>query len=215
MNSFTSGSVVEDDSRDVCIANLDRALHVTEASDGFLAGLGRPTADVCGRHFGQFVHASVKPGILARLDHLVEGRLDRFRTGFRGSRATGGSFAGDLTGLAVRGAGRRISAITLLVDGVVEVPGEDASPVPSAAGGGDRPLSDTDARVLEGVAAGYSTTRLADRLFLSRQGVDYHVGTLLRRFRSPNRPALVAKAYVQGVLRPGSWPPRVAPEFVR
>jgi DNA-binding CsgD family transcriptional regulator len=76
-------------------------------------------------------------------------------------------------------------------------------------------LSETDARVLEGVATGYSTLSLADRLFLSRQGVDYHVGTLLRRFRCPNRPALVAKAYAQGVLRPGAWPPRVVTDFVR
>lgn len=76
-------------------------------------------------------------------------------------------------------------------------------------------LSKTDAKVLEGVAVGDSTVRLANRLFLSRQGVDYHVGTLLRRFRCPNRPALVARAYAQGVLLPGSWPPSVTADCVR
>lgn len=211
MVQVTSGSAVENGPGGLCIAHLDRALRVTEASDGFLAGLGRPSAAVCGRHFGQFVHATVKPTVLECLGRVAEGRVDRFSTRFRGPDDTGESFAGGMTGLAVRGTDRRISRIALLVEAAVGA----TRPALRAGAEARKLLSGTDAEVLEGVAAGYSTVRLADRLFLSPQGVDYHVGTLLRRFRCPNRPALVAKAYAQGVLHPGSWPPRVTSEFRR
>ncbi|HKS47162.1 MAG TPA: LuxR C-terminal-related transcriptional regulator [Amycolatopsis sp.] len=75
-------------------------------------------------------------------------------------------------------------------------------------------LSDLDARILEGLAAGDSTVRLAMRLFLSRQGVDYHVGSMLKKLAVPNRAALVSKAYAMGVLNRWNWPPRVSPEYV-
>lgn len=76
------------------------------------------------------------------------------------------------------------------------------------------PLNLQDARILEGVAAGASSVQLASRLFLSRQGVEYHIGRLLRRFRVPNRTALVGRAYSLGIFDSGSWPPRVLREFV-
>ncbi len=193
---------------DVHIANLDDRLRVTEASDGFLAGLGSSSAGVCGRHFGHFVHPSLKPAVLSHLSRVAEGRSERFSTHFRG---TGAAFSGGMAGLAVRGTDRNLSKIVLLLDTSLSEP----SRVPRPRTAGSALLSETDARVLEGVAAGCSTVQLADRLFLSRQGVDYHVGTLLRRFECPNRPALVAKAFAQGVLQPGTWPPRVTSDVVR
>jgi len=75
-------------------------------------------------------------------------------------------------------------------------------------------LSEMDARILEGVAAGVSTGQLAAQLYLSRQGVEYHISSMLRRFAVPNRTALACKAYATGVLAEGSWPPRVAPDRV-
>lgn len=76
-------------------------------------------------------------------------------------------------------------------------------------------LSEVAARVLEGIAAGDPTNRLAGRMHLSRQGVEYHVTALLRSMSALNRPSLISRAYSVGLLRPGEWPPRVPPEFVR
>ncbi|WP_386021527.1 LuxR C-terminal-related transcriptional regulator [Streptomyces sp. YIM B13518] len=76
-------------------------------------------------------------------------------------------------------------------------------------------LSALDAQVLEGVASGASTVQLASRLYLSRQGIEYRVGQMLRRFEAPNRPALVARAHALGMFAAGQWPPRVLPERVR
>ncbi|MFK4071566.1 hypothetical protein [Streptomyces sp. NPDC029674] len=41
-------------------------------------------------------------------------------------------------------------------------------------------------------------------------GVNYHLTRLCRRLRAPNRTALVARAYVLGLLDPEAWPPEVA-----
>ena len=71
-------------------------------------------------------------------------------------------------------------------------------------------LSEVGARVLEGIAAGASTAQLAHRLFLSKQGIEYHVSAMLRAFGVANRSELVARAYVVGVLAVGVWPPQVS-----
>lgn len=80
--------------------------------------------------------------------------------------------------------------------------------------GGGVLLNDLDARILEGVAVGVSSVQLAARLYLSRQGVEYHIGSMLRRFRVPNRTALACKAFSMGVFGGGAWPPKVRPEFI-
>jgi DNA-binding CsgD family transcriptional regulator len=75
-------------------------------------------------------------------------------------------------------------------------------------------LTEMDARILEGVAAGVPTNKLATMVDLSRGGVEYHVTNLLRKLKAPNRVSLVSKAYALGILLPGMWPPKVVPDFV-
>lgn len=70
-------------------------------------------------------------------------------------------------------------------------------------------LSALDARILEGIATGATTVQLAARLYLSRQGVEYHVSSMMREFKAPNRVALVSKAYAMGLLGVNTWPPKV------
>ena len=77
-----------------------------------------------------------------------------------------------------------------------------------------RMVTSMDARILEGIAIGTSTVHLASKLYLSRQGIDYHVGRMLRRFKVPNRAALISKACAMGIFGVGFWPPKVLPEFV-
>ncbi|MFF5113913.1 LuxR C-terminal-related transcriptional regulator [Streptosporangium sp. NPDC000509] len=69
------------------------------------------------------------------------------------------------------------------------------------------PLSELHVKIIESIAAGERTLKIAGKLYLSRQGVEYHVSKLLQQLRVPNRPALVAKAYSMGILLPGTWPP--------
>ncbi len=75
-------------------------------------------------------------------------------------------------------------------------------------------LSSLQARILEGVAAGFSSGRLSRELYLSSKTIDYHVRVMSDKLRAPNRVALVSRAYVLEILRTDSWPPRVACETV-
>lgn len=81
--------------------------------------------------------------------------------------------------------------------------------------GSRRILTKMDSKILEGVAAGVPTAKLALMVDLSRGGVEYHVTNLLRKLSAPNRTSLVSKAYAEGILAAGTWPPKVVPDFVK
>ncbi|MFI9491291.1 LuxR family transcriptional regulator [Streptomyces halstedii] len=95
-------------------------------------------------------------------------------------------------------------------------PAGDARPAGGGPSGGTgvRRLTAVDVRILEGVAVGTSTVRLAASLYLSRQGIEYRIGLMMRHFQAANRPALISRAHSLGVLSVGAWPPRVLPEFL-
>ncbi|MEU6512349.1 PAS domain-containing protein [Streptomyces sp. NPDC046942] len=65
-----------------------------------------------------------------------------------------------------------------------------------------------EARILEGLALGLTNADLSRTLHLSRQGLDYRIGRLRRKLAAGTRPALVARAYVVGLLDIAAWPPR-------
>lgn len=50
-------------------------------------------------------------------------------------------------------------------------------------------ITEIEARILEGIAAGSSSAPLASRLYMSRQDIEYHVSGRLRKFHVPNRSA--------------------------
>ncbi|WP_372464023.1 PAS domain-containing protein [Streptomyces pinistramenti] len=70
--------------------------------------------------------------------------------------------------------------------------------------------SPVEARILALAAGGATTASIGTALGLTVDGVNYHLSRLSRRWRVQGRTALVARAYVLGVLAPGSWPPEPA-----
>jgi DNA-binding NarL/FixJ family response regulator len=75
-------------------------------------------------------------------------------------------------------------------------------------------LSPVQARILEGVAAGFSSGRLSRELYLSSKTIDYHVRVMSDKLQAPNRVALVSRAFVLQILQTDSWPPRITCEIV-
>ncbi|MEV7027173.1 LuxR C-terminal-related transcriptional regulator [Kitasatospora sp. NPDC093558] len=71
-------------------------------------------------------------------------------------------------------------------------------------------VSATEARILAAAARGATTAQIAREIGLTRDGVNYHLTRLSRRWHVPNRTALVARAYTYGVLAPDAWPPEPA-----
>ncbi|MFI0977371.1 PAS domain-containing protein [Streptomyces sp. NPDC021093] len=72
------------------------------------------------------------------------------------------------------------------------------------------PLTAAQIRILSLLAEGSSNGDIATSLKLSRQTVDYHLSRLRDLLGAATRPALVARAYVLGILAPRAWPPRSA-----
>ncbi|MFD8524237.1 PAS domain-containing protein [Streptomyces capillispiralis] len=192
------------------VACLDPGLTIQQVNQEFDRRFGSPVADLCGRPFCDLVHPSVQQPLMQQFARLLEGKRHRFTT----EVITVGQDTAHtlpLTAVAVRG-----SHIPDVAAILVMLPPADGE---SADSGVVMPrkklLSEVDARILEGIAAGVSTVPLASRLYLSRQGVEYHVSGLLRKLKVPNRAALVSRAYSMGVLKVGTWPPKVVEDYIK
>jgi DNA-binding CsgD family transcriptional regulator len=187
------------------MARLDAGLRLIEVNADFTRQFGRTHAELDGSRFCDLLHEGVQGKVIRQLSCLLTDRFPRFTEPDvtfhqRGS----GVFSGELNAIGVND-DTGLDNLLVLVR-----PGKE--PEPSA---GPRVLlADVDARILEGVAAGVSTVKLASMLYLSRGGIEYHVNVLMRKLRVKNRPALVSKAYSMGLLCPG-WPPRVHPGHVK
>ncbi|MGW7352581.1 LuxR C-terminal-related transcriptional regulator [Streptomyces sp. Z26] len=194
------------------MASLDSSLTVVAADAAFLRQFGATSAEIFGRNLYELLHPSAPQMLDRHFARLADGRRTHFAERVVGLREGDKVFSAEMTGVAVQSVGNSLSCVMILRpdDGPVDVP-ETAA----AARRNKAVFSHLDARILEGVASGSSTVQLAARLYLSRQGVEYHVGLMLRRMKVPNRAALVARAHSMGMLTVGSWPPRVLPDFVK
>jgi PAS domain S-box-containing protein len=193
----------------MCMAQLDSSIRLIEANADFSRQFGCLPAELDGQCFSDLLHQDVRAKVSQQFTGLLARQRPRFTEptiSFHQKDST--VFSGELTGFAVRGDGGHVDSLMALV-------------CPEGGSRNGRPpgtrkllLTDLDARILEGVAAGVSTVRLASNLYLSRGGIEYHVNILLRRLKVNNRPALVSKAYSIGLLCPG-WPPRVNPGYMK
>lgn len=68
-------------------------------------------------------------------------------------------------------------------------------------------VSAVEARILALAASGDTTARIAKAVGLTVDGVNYHLRRLSGRWGVRGVTALVARAYVRGVLDPTAWPP--------
>jgi PAS domain S-box-containing protein len=169
------------------VAFLDAQGVVRQASAQFAEVFGSTPADIIGKDFAGLFHEDSRLVVRRKCRLLLAMEDGGFSVDALVRR-----YAGDRTRVRISVFGFR----GVLVAGVR--PAQLHS------------LSELDARILEAVARGETAVRIAARIFLSKQGVNYHISALLRRFKVVNRAALVSKAYHAGVLDARSWPPRVA-----
>ncbi|MGW5135855.1 PAS domain-containing protein [Streptomyces sp. NPDC004135] len=187
-----------------CTAHVSPAdLVVTAAEPEFARQFGLSADEICGRELLELLRSPDPAKLREQFTALSSGRSRKFKERVTGRDGAGREFPAEVTGVAVRKPSGEMAGIVVFLRRTAE-----------AATGGPV-LSALDAQVLEGVASGESTVQLASRLYLSRQGIEYRVGQMLRRFDAPNRPALVARAHALGMFAAGQWPPRVLPERVR
>lgn len=73
-----------------------------------------------------------------------------------------------------------------------------------------RSLTPRETNVLLLIAQGLSSADVARTMYVTMKDVDYHVGHLIQKFQVKNRTGVVARAYADGYLEPGVWPPRLS-----
>jgi len=179
----------------MCMAKLDSTVRLIEANADFSRQFGRLPGELCGTRFCDLLARDARTRVSEQFTALLAEQHPRFTEPvitFR--QKNSGHFSGELTAFAVRGDGGSIDNLMALI-----YP-EDGSRTARPPASRKLLLTDLDARILEGVAAGVSTVRLASRLYLSRGGIEYHVDILFRKLKVNNRPALIAKAYFLGLL---------------
>jgi PAS domain-containing protein len=121
---------------------------VIEANLDFARQFGRSPSEICGSSFCELLHPSIRDKVqrqFARLAHRQRARFDERVAAVRPDQTM---FSGELTGIAVNGEAGRVESIIVLV-----------RPEESQSGdylltGRTKVLTEMDARVLEGVAAG-------------------------------------------------------------
>lgn len=192
-----------------CVVCLDPSLTVRQANQEFFRQFDDDSMSVCGRDFCDLAHPSAQQALHRQLSRLADGTRHRFAGQVVVVGSQGTAFTSALTAVAVREGTSHVASLLVVLRPVAG--GQELDMVTSR----KKILSEIEARILEGIAAGLSTIPLASRLYLSRQGVEYHVTRLLRKLRVPNRAALVSRAYSVGVLNVGSWPPKVVDDFVK
>ncbi|MEB3961684.1 PAS domain-containing protein [Streptomyces kunmingensis] len=191
------------------LAILDPTLRVRSVNSAFSAQCGRYPDEICERSFADFLHPSVRQYVLRQFGRLVQGHHAPLVSRSIAMWFHDTAVAGKLTAFPVADSSGRIKMI------LAQFTPEETADERQELVGAQRKLTALTAKVLEGVAAGDPTVRLAAKLFLSRQGIEYHVSILLRQFKVPNRTALAAKAYSMGMFSIGCWPPRILPEYIR
>jgi PAS domain S-box-containing protein len=192
----------------ICMACLDPALRLVEANADFYRQFGHSAADVAGRPFADLLHPGAREQVRRQFAKLTDAHRTRFVDNIVGIGPRDSVFSAELTAIATHGGNGQLSTIVVLVK-------PDKSHGGAMVARPNKVLTNLDARILEGVAAGASTIQLATKLYLSRQGIEYRVGAMLRKMNAPNRAALVSRAYSMGFLSIGCWPPKVLPEYVR
>jgi PAS domain S-box-containing protein len=193
----------------MCMACLDRGMRLIEANADFARQFGRTNTELVGCRFCDLLHQDVQGKVSQQLTRLLADQFPRFtEPEITFDQGRSGAFIGELIAIGVNGDGGGIDKIMILVRPEKNAEIFRLSAVRKLL------LTDMDARILEGVAAGVPTVKLASMLYLSRGGIEYHVNLLMRRLKVQNRPALVSKAYSMGLLRQG-WPPRVHPDHLK
>lgn len=192
------------------IAGLDPHYRFVDASDGFARIFDRTRDSLRYTSFLDLLDGEVKASTHALLDQLSQ--CERHGFALRIAHPSADRDAGDIELTAVAVQDDDAAAVALVV---ISANRSGADPLAPSTRRDEPALSELDARIIEGIALGEPTTRIASRLYLSPQAIEYHVGGMLRKFDVPSRAALISRAFCAGVLDATSWPPKVLPEHVK
>lgn len=205
-------TVPEDTSARLGLVHIDQELCITGANSAFRENFACGSSTAVGAPLSAFFHEANRDSLR---DHLSELRGDGGQANFSIplTMVSGNGEAIDclvtcaslISGVHLQCTGCTTAA-AIFRDTVTGTPMR-LFPAPLA-------LTEIPGHIIEGLASGLSTQQLASRLGLSSRGVEYHISSMLRVLKAPNRSALVARAYALGILSPHYWPPRIRSPYL-
>ncbi|MET8978362.1 PAS domain-containing protein [Streptomyces sp. NPDC004539] len=142
----------------------------------------------------------VEAGQVERIAQALRLRhRSRYQVSVRWDGPGGRVRLGELTADPVSDSVRVTPALLVML----RVLGEETPACPAPADA----VTPVESRILALLAAGATTARAARETGLTPDGVSYHLRRLSARWGAANRTELVARAYAEGVLAVGVWPP--------
>jgi DNA-binding CsgD family transcriptional regulator len=193
------------------LAVLNTELQILKTNAEFVRHSGQSSSSIIDRNFCELLHPAVRPVLRRQLTRVAQGRTDSVESILilwayapGAARAAADS---ELSGFAADCEANKHRTIIVLIR-------DKPSAVRLTRSRRNEMLTSMDARILEGLAMGMTTVQLAEELYLSHQGVAYHIGTMMRKFNVPNRTALASKAFSVGIFQDGYWPPKVVNDYI-
>jgi PAS domain S-box-containing protein len=135
----------------MCVAQLDHTIRIVDANVDFCRQFGQTAQEIVGRAFGDLLHPSVRDKTGQQLARLAGGERSRFTDRLVAVRPGGVAFTGELTALAMHGDAGRVEGVVVLLRPEQDDRGGHLLT------GHQKVMTEMDARILEGVAAGVST----------------------------------------------------------
>lgn len=179
------------------IAISDGDGELTAVNLAFAAVWGTRPSRMNGRNLLDLFTPTDRDSLRRAVDALKHGRRSRYPLTVRW-QVRGQTHTGELTVEPVND--ELIDPPPLLASLRVDPPADAAPALPE--------VPEIQARILAQAAAGATTATIARAVGLTADGVNYHLARLSTRLDAPNRTALVARAYVVGLLDPTAWPPK-------
>jgi len=204
-------TVQEDASARLGLVHIDEELRITEANSAFRENFVCDSGTAVGTPLCAFFHTANRDRLRDHLSELPDSGQVNFSIPATMVSGNGEPIDCLITCVSVS-SGVHLqctgctAAAAIFRDTVTETPTR-LFPAPVA-------LTEVPVNIIEGLASGLSTQQLASRLGLSSRGVEYHISSMLRVLKAPNRSALVARAYALGILSPHFWPPRVRSPYL-
>lgn len=193
------------------LVHVDSRLRITAANEPFYEEFVQDRSELPGKPFPAYFHESAQPYLREHFAQLLTDAQPDFSVPLTMVNASGESVDCLVSCLALTVSLHMSCTDCIAIAAIRPDTLSDITapllPAPPA-------LTEIPGHVLEGLAAGLSTHQLASRLGLSSHGIEYHVSSMLRKLKVPNRSALVARAYALGILIPNCWPPRVRPQYM-
>ncbi|MGW1024223.1 helix-turn-helix transcriptional regulator [Streptomyces sp. NPDC002577] len=175
---------------------------ILRANPALAAEWGELAGSLRGRSALDLFHPESRDQLRSIAEAIRLHRRSRYPVAVRWTTASGVERRGEVSVDLVDDTSTDEPNLLVIVRVVEELPIGPAIPADAVA--------DTEVRILALTAHGATAAQIASTIGLTADGVNYHLKQLSHRWGVSGKAALVARAYVEGILAPDVWPPMPA-----